>query len=65
MQLSGSSNPKIPEKLKRVLINSKDHQLKERGIIIRLSENEKVWVIFEKLVNFGQIQNPNSLEINQ
>ena len=65
MQLSGSSNPKIPEKLKRVLINPKGHQLKERGIIIRLSENEKVWVIFEKLVNFGQIQNPNSLEINQ
>ena len=65
MQLSGSSNPKNPETLKRVLINSKGHQLKERGIIIRLSENEKVWVIFEKLVNFGQIQNPNSLEINQ
>lgn len=65
MQLSGSSNPKNPEKLKRVLINSKRHQLKERGIIIRLSENEKVWVIFEKLVNFGQIQNSNSLEINQ
>lgn len=65
MQLSGSSNPKNPEKLKQVLINSKRHQLKERGIIIRLSENEKVWVIFEKLVNFGQIQNSNSLEINQ